>query len=212
MVRFVSLLCLFIGAQVFAYDINDVNTPEKALMQLKKGNKRYVDGTMLNPNRSEKRRIDIAAEQQPFAVIVGCSDSRVAPEIVFDRGIGDLFIVRVAGNVISEIELESIEYSVLHLKSVLVVVMGHESCGAIDAVINGQGSDIETIAQILEPSVEDAKKSRTKNVLESATKLNATRMKNILLQHPALRKLIREKKLAIQAAYYHVDTGVVQYL
>lgn len=212
MVRFASLLSILLSIHAFAYDINDVNTPEKALMQLKKGNKRYVEGNLLNPNRTEKRRLELVDVQNPFAAILGCSDSRVAPEIVFDRGIGDLFIVRVAGNVISEIELVSLEYSVIHLKSVLIVVMGHERCGAIDVVLNGQGSEIEPIAKILEPSVQDARKSRAKNPLEAATKLNAIRMKNLLLQHPAFRQLVKEKKLAVQAAYYNVETGIVQFL
>ena len=93
-------------------------------------------------------------EQKPFAIILGCSDSRVSPEILFDQGIGDLFIVRVAGNVAGPVELDSIEYAALYLKSSLVLVLGHENCGAITAVLDGQTKEIEHVADLIAPAIQ----------------------------------------------------------
>lgn len=152
------------------------------------------------------------SKQCPFAVIVGCSDSRVSPEIVFDQGVGDLFVVRVAGNVIGPLELDSIDYSVLYLNSKVIVVLGHENCGAIDAVIKGITQDIGSVAKLLEPSVQEAKKSNPKNLLQMAVKTNAIRMKNYLLTTPAIQKLVSEKKLEVYAAYYNFQTGAVEFL
>jgi carbonic anhydrase len=113
----------------------DAMTCEMGLQRLKEGNQRYVEDKLIHPDRTSERREALQSKQQPFAIIVGCSDSRVAPEIVFDQGVGDLFIVRVAGNVVGPIELDSIEYAAEYLKSCLIVVMGHQNCGAVDAVM-----------------------------------------------------------------------------
>jgi len=205
-------ILLFLSSfNLYAYT-GEVQTPQQALDRLIKGNKRYIQDRLLHPNRTEYRRMALVTTQKPFAAILGCSDSRVAPEIIFDQGIGELFVVRVAGNVVGNIELESIEYALIHLDSILVLVMGHENCGAVDAVIGGHTQDIEAIAEMIEPSVKRAKRSRSKNLLEFATKLNAIKMKNILIKHPVINKLVKAKKIQIQAAYYHLDTGRVQLL
>ncbi len=109
------------------------------LKKLLEGNERYVRFESEHPNRSRERLLETAKEQKPFAVIVGCSDSRVAAEILFDQGIGDLFIVRVAGNVVGDIELASIRFAVEQLGVSLIFVLGHENCGAVQAVFTGQG-------------------------------------------------------------------------
>ncbi|HUD00945.1 MAG TPA: carbonic anhydrase, partial [Rhabdochlamydiaceae bacterium] len=117
-------------------------TPDKALETLMDGNQRFSQDKSLHSDRNSERRQELVSKQTPYAIILGCSDSRVAPEIVFDQGIGDLFIVRVAGNVVGPLELDSIEYSALYLHSSLVMVLGHESCGAIKAVLAGTTKDI----------------------------------------------------------------------
>ena len=107
--------------------------PAEAISKLKEGNGRYAGGNLQHPGQTIERRVELAKSQHPFATIVSCSDSRVPPEIVFDQGLGDLFVVRVAGNVIDDHGLGSIEYSVDHLGVRLIVVLGHQSCGAVKA-------------------------------------------------------------------------------
>src|SRR5258705_14009494 len=108
-------------------------TPADALNELLAGNQRFVTGTRIHPHQDAEHRASLAFEQQPFAVVFGCSDSRLAAEIIFDRGLGDLFVVRTAGHIIGPEVLASIEYGVTILGAPLVVVLGHDSCGAVQA-------------------------------------------------------------------------------
>jgi carbonic anhydrase len=107
--------------------------PTEAISKLKEGNGRYTSGNLQHPGQTAERRTELAKTQHPFAGIVSCSDSRVPPEIVFDQGLGDLFVVRVAGNVINDEGLGSVEYTVDHLGTRLILVLGHQSCGAVKA-------------------------------------------------------------------------------
>lgn len=109
--------------------------PDVAIERLKAGNARFVKGKPSRPNATPKRRAEIAASQHPFAIVVSCSDSRVPPEMVFDAGLGDLFVVRTAGEVVTAVEMASIEYAVDHLGASLVLVMGHERCGAVKVAV-----------------------------------------------------------------------------
>jgi len=120
-------------------------TADEALKRLKQGNERFQKGVAENPGRDIARRLELAEGQNPTAIILCCSDSRVAPEFAFDAGLGDLFVVRVAGNVANTSSIGSIEYAVMHLGSKLVVVTGHESCGAVNAIMAAaqQGGDVE---------------------------------------------------------------------
>src|SRR5262247_2312937 len=113
-------------------DRDDVHA-ESALAELRAGNDRFVTGTRVHPNQDAEHRAALANAQRPFAVVFGCSDSRLAAEIIFDRGLGDLFVVRTAGHIIGPEVLASIEYGVTILGATLVVVLGHDSCGAIQA-------------------------------------------------------------------------------
>ena len=108
-----------------------------ALARLLAGNHRYVSGTVAHPNQTAGRRRAVAGSQHPFATILGCADSRVPPEVVFDQGLGDLFVVRVAGNIADPAAVASIEYSAEHLGVGLIVVVGHSRCGAVDAAVKG---------------------------------------------------------------------------
>lgn len=112
------------------------DTPETALDQLLKGNERFVIGSAKGERRDENRRKQLVVDQKPFAVVLSCSDSRVPPELIFDQGLGDLFTIRVAGNVLGSAQVASIEYAVEHLGAKLILVMGHESCGAVKAAID----------------------------------------------------------------------------
>lgn len=129
----VALVGLLINAAQAATPLNS----DTALAALKDGNARFVAGKPTRPNQDAARRTDVAKGQNPFAALISCADSRVAPELVFDQGLGDLFIVRVAGNVANTDEIGSSEYGVEHLGAPLLVVLGHTKCGAVAAVMQG---------------------------------------------------------------------------
>lgn len=186
-------------------------TPEKALQNLMEGNQRFSKDQSLHLDRTSERRQELVSKQAPFAVILGCSDSRVAPEIIFDQGIGDLFIVRVAGNVVGPLEQDSIDYSVVYLKSSIIMVLGHENCGAIDAVIGGNTKDIEAVAELIQPAA-DATKMQKDNRLQNTIKTNAKMMASQLRNNPVLSDFIAKKKLSVVAAYYNFHTGKVELL
>lgn len=183
-------------------------TPAQALKQLVEGNQRYMQGKVLHPDQSKERRERTIEIQKPFATILGCSDSRVSPEILFDQGIGDLFVVRVAGNVVGPVELDSIEYSVLYLGSSLILVMGHENCGAIKAVMAGTTKDIEAVASLITPALE----MHSGGSLEDAIRDNALHVTQQLQKSPALAKFIQQGRLAVRGAYYDFVSGKVELL
>lgn len=187
-------------------------SPSKALDALVQGNKRFYEGKAKTLNQDMYRRKSVKEYQNPFAVIVACADSRVSPEILFDQGIGDLFVVRVAGNVIGPYELESIEYAVKHLNSSYVLVMGHQNCGAVDAVIHGQVADILYISQLIQPAVNMVRKSSGNNMLLKATQQNARNMKSFLLKSPTISELKAQGKVDCGSAYYDFSTGKVKML
>jgi carbonic anhydrase len=170
------------------------------------GNARYVAGESINPGRSQKRREEVSKKQKPHAIVIGCSDSRVSPEIIFDQGIGDLFIIRVIGNVVGPVEIESIEYAAEVLGTSLVVVLGHESCGAVQAVLAGKTADIEDVAKLIGPVVKNVR-PRT---LEAAVKANVKHVASELRKTPALARLIEQGHFDVQAAYYSLDDGRVE--
>lgn len=187
-------------------------TPKAALDELMKGNDRFVKEKMKSPNQDLATRKQHLNGQNPFAVVVTCSDSRVAPEILFDQGLGDLFVIRVAGNVIGPLEMESILYAVKHLQTSCVLVMGHQSCGAVDAVLQNQSRDVPFITQIIDTSVIKAKQARVKNVLKKAIELNAEAMAEFLSSAPAFSDLVSQGSLGVWPAYYDFYTGRVNLL
>ena len=186
-------------------------SPDTAFRFLMEGNQRFVNDQSTHPNRAVERRQETAELQEPFAIILGCADSRVSPEIIFDQGIGDLFVVRVAGNVMGPITLDSIEYSALYLHSTLIMVLGHESCGAVAAVLQGRTQDIENVASLIQPAIEESK-TQAGNRLENAIKDNVKNVVKQLSKTPVLSKLIAEKKIKIVGGYYNFHSGEVELL
>lgn len=182
----------------------------KALERLKQGNLRYVQDSMRNGDLTSSRRQTIVSNQNPFAVIVGCSDSRVPPEIVFDQGLGDLFIIRVAGNVVGDLELESILYAAKVLETPLIMVLGHQNCGAVNAVIKGNTDLISNIASLIKPAVDKAKDCKPP-ILNCVVKYNVTDVVKKLLQDNYISKMVSEKKLNVVGAYYNLDSGIVEF-
>lgn len=209
MAKYIYLLLLTLLFQINL--ISASPTPKEALQMLKDGNERFYKDKSLHPNRTQERRLETADRQQPYAIIVGCSDSRVAPEILFDAGIGDLFIVRVAGNVVGHIGLDSLQYSTLYLNSSLIMVLGHEYCGAVKAVLDGQTKEIEAVAQLIEPAAERTK-GQTNGRLENTIKMNVKIVVQQLKSDPVLSNLMAKGKLDIVGGYYDFHTGKVEIL
>lgn len=183
-------------------------TPDSALQKLMEGNARSASDQMLHPNRTIERREAIIAQQTPFAIIVGCSDSRVPPEIIFDQGLGDLFIVRVAGNVIGPIELDSIEYAAKYLGASLILVMGHQNCGAVTAVVNRQTAEIEDVAKLIEPAIQGKKDISIDDAVK-ANVIHAVNYLKSLNQSSCLTQLSKEGKLKVVGGYYDLASGKV---
>ena len=184
------------------------------LDRLVAGNQRFAEGKPTSIHEGVERRGEVAKGQHPFAVIVGCSDSRVPPELVFDQGLGDLFVVRSAGEVLGDASIGSIEYAIEHLGCELVVVLGHERCGAVDAVVKGGDlpAHLSAFTPAILPVVEGAKK-KGGDVLDNAVRANASRIARQLSEcGPILSEYVHLDKLKIVAARYDLDTGVVEFL
>ena len=196
-------------------------SPEVAMARLAAGNARFVAHREQHPHLDGPLRKTIAASQHPFATILACADSRVAPELIFDQGLGDLFVVRVAGNVVDDAILASIEYSVIHTGSALVMVLGHERCGAVTATaeaLSGHGSEddkgthIGALADLIGPAVK-AVPASAPDRLDAAISLNAaSAAAAISAESPPLKARIVAGHLKIVAARYDLDDGRVTYI
>jgi carbonic anhydrase len=198
-----------------AHDASPIDA-EDAVKRLLDGNRRYIAGKNSASHRTAKRRTEVSKGQHPFAIIVGCSDSRVPPEILFDQGIGDLFVVRSAGNVVDDIAIGSIEYAVEHLGVQLIMVLGHERCGAVDATLKGGvvGGKLKSVIEAIKPAVEKAKaKGQTSHgcdLLCSSVKSNARMVaEKLRISSPALTEVFENGMLRVVGAYYELDSGVV---
>ena len=189
-------------------------TADQALKFLEDGNKRFVAARFDNAKKSDARRAEVAKGQKPFAVIIGCSDSRVPPEVVFDQGLGDLFIVRLAGNIVDDAALGSIEYAVDHLGAPLIVILGHQRCGAVEATVQGGEAHghIPILLKAIQPAVDQAK-GRPGDLLDNAIRANvalvAAKLKGAA---PILAPAVKEGKVKVVGAYYDLDTGKVSLL
>lgn len=194
-----------------------ISSPDTAHRLLVEGNKRFVSGHTLKKNFSHTRMEKLSKEgQHPFAIVVCCSDSRVAPELLFDEGMGDLFIIRDAGNVIDPVMLGSIEYGAQHLQTPLILVLGHDHCGAVLATYEGgspEGS-ISSIAKIIEPSLEKAKKTCTteEDICEETEDENILNSIETIKKSPIIEKLIKEGAVKVEGAKYHISSGKVEFL
>lgn len=189
-------------------------TSEQAIKELMDGNKRYVDSRSRHPNQTPERRLELRSGQNPFAAILGCSDSRIPPEVIFDQGLGDLFVIRVAGNVAGKNVVASIEYAVAHLHVPLVVVLGHSNCGAVTAT--SEEADLEGhmpgLASAIRPALESVK-GKAGDLVDNAAKANATMVADQLKQtKPILSNMINEGIVKVISAFYDLDSGLVTIL
>ena len=240
----VSLLCgnHFARAADPTHPDQPIVSPTEAISRLKEGNGRFTAGNAQHPHESTderkymatnsyenagmiflgmtaeqaaKRRGELTKSQHPFATIVSCSDSRVPPEIVFDEGLGDLFVVRVAGNVINDESLGSIEYSVDHLGVRLVLVLGHQSCGAVKAAKETIAAKtkapghIQSLVTAIQPAVE----ATAKGDLEATIKANVKDVAQALRSStPVLKPKVDSGDVRVVGAYYNLDTGAITFL
>jgi len=192
----------------------DLPNGDEALQKLLAGNQRFVTNGVLHPDQSPERRAELAKGQTPFAIILTCADSRVSPEVVFDQGLGDLFVLRNAGNVLDDHTIGSMEYAVEHLHTQLIVVMGHEKCGAVSAAVAGGEAPghLQSVVDALEPAVEETK-GQAGDPVDNAVRANAKRMAGILTQvGPVLSEAVKAGKLKVVAARYDLDSGQVEIL
>jgi len=187
---------------------------EQALKLLLEGNQRFVAGKLEHPNQTPARRAEVAKGQHPFAAVLACSDSRTPPEIIFDRGLGDLFVVRVAGNVADKVVIESLDYSVKHLGVRVVMVLGHRRCGAVIAAVEGheeEGKDVGPMLKELDPAVA-ATKGMPGDPVENAVRANVRLVMLNLATSSELRAMVISGELKIVGGIYDLDTGTIDML
>jgi carbonic anhydrase len=220
----------FTGGLVFANpNSGAIMAPDEALQKLMDGNKRFIENKLSNAAGCDSAtRASLANSQKPYAIILSCSDSRVPPEAIFDKGLGEIFVVRVAGNVPDPIVIGSIEYAAEHLGSPLIMVLGHERCGAVTATVDSQGKstgskNIDAIMKEIEPSVnlaatdcpackdeKDCATTKKNELVNCAIDTNAkTIAANLTKNSEILKHLAEEKKIKIVAAKYDLDDGLV---
>ncbi len=193
-----------------------VSTAADAQKLLEEGNQRYVSDQVLNQDLSKAKLENLATKgQKPFAVVVTCSDSRVPPELIFDQGLGDIFVVRVAGNVLDPVGMGSVEYGVEHLKTPLLVIMGHEKCGAVKATVDGGEApgSIGAIVEKIKPLVDKAKAAGATGdaLYEKVTDENIQAVIAAVEKSPVVEELVKEGHLKIVGAKYHLATGEVTF-
>ncbi|MFN6483889.1 MULTISPECIES: carbonic anhydrase [unclassified Nostoc] len=185
-------------------------SPDAALQKLIDGNQRFVAHHPQYPDQSELRLHEVAQAQHPFATILSCADSRVPAEIVFDQGIGDIFDVRIAGNIATHEAIGSIEYAVVLLGSPLLMVMGHERCGAVTAAVQNESllGDISTFVKAIKPAVEKVK-NQSGDAVENAVVANVQYQIERLKRSKLLTEQVESGKLKIVGGRYDLDTGKV---
>lgn len=195
----------------------------EALDRLREGNRRFVSNAQTGDGRLETRPVDVADAQEPFAIILGCSDSRVPAEIIFDQGLGDLFVIRVAGNIVAPSQIGSVEFAATRFGTRLVVVLGHSQCGAIEETIKqlqepGENfsNNLRLIVDFVRPSVEpllaQGLGDDADEVMQQAVRANVrASVKHMRHGSEILRKLEREAGLVIVGAEYSLETGFVEF-
>ncbi len=196
----------------------NVLSPDEALARLFRGNERYVEGRTVQDSFPALREA-LARGQNPYAAILGCADSRASPELAFDESQGDLFVTRVAGNFVTPAILASLEYSVAVLKTPLIFVLGHTSCGAIGAAVKAVVDDatfpghIQSLATDLAPAVRKAKKEGAADLMAAATIQNVkSNVSKLASSTPILRRAVREGALKVAGGLYDLQTGKVERL
>jgi carbonic anhydrase len=219
-----AMLILFmavaLAAPALATTANPGISADEAMRVLKAGNARYVEGKLQHPHQDRARRALTAGQgQHPLATILTCSDSRVPAEIIFDQGIGDIFVIRVAGNVAATDEIGSIEYAVDHLAVPVVMVLGHTQCGAVTAVVENSKlpPNIASLVAPIKPAVDKAREANPEAAKDVLLKAAITdnvwqAIEDMLRQSPIIREKARDHHVQVVGALYDLDSGQVQWL
>jgi carbonic anhydrase len=199
------------------YGLPSIDTPAAAMRELVMGNQRFAEGKSTGPHRSMARLRDVAPKQAPFAAVLACADSRVPVEILFDQGFGDMFVCRAAGNIVTSEMLASLEFGTLVLGAKVLLVLGHNSCGAVKATIAGDAvpGQISALYQHIQPAVERvaAQSKEAKPELEAVAHENVRLQVRLLAgSSPVLGGLVKEGKLTISGGMYDLSTGRVTML
>ena len=186
-------------------------TIQETIERLKEGNKRFTADKLDGKLQDSNRRTNLTSGQNPYAIVLGCADSRVVPELAFDAGLGELFTVRVAGNIANTESIASIEYAVANLGSKVIVVLGHESCGAVTAAINGgdNGHNLNILLTQITPAVVQAASDDVNTVVKKNARLNA---KELINRSEIIRTAVEQNKLKIVSAYYHLKSGQIDFM
>jgi carbonic anhydrase len=190
---------------------------DAALKLLLAGNQRFTTGQSINPDHGLERIRSLTQSQAPVAVILGCADSRVPPELIFDQGLGALFTIRVAGNIADDASLGSIEYAVTALNVKLIMVLGHERCGAVTAALNAlKNGDrlpghLEALTKVIEPTIVQTKQHQSGDLLDQSVRANIRAVVQVLsTSQPILAQRFEQKTLKIVGGYYDLDSGTVE--
>ena len=183
----------------------------EVIQRLKDGNSRFVADKLDGKLQDSKRREALTGGQAPYAIVLGCADSRVVPEFIFDTGLGELFTVRVAGNIANPASIASIEYAVTQIKSSVIVVLGHESCGAVAAALDGgdTGYHLNLLLAHILPAKEAIQDKDMTSIIKKNAELTASELE---LRSPILSEAVKSRQLKILPAYYHLASGEVEFL
>lgn len=194
-------------------------SPRQALDRLKEGNRRFAEGKRVHPNQNPVYLKTIAGSQHPFATVISCSDSRVPVEHIFDVGFGDLFVIRIAGNVCATDEVGSIEYGVQYLETPILVVLGHSNCGAVTAVVEEQDVSgnipalVAPIGTAVETAIRENPDLSGEDLVPSAITANVCQaLADLFLTSPIARQRVKDGKLEVVGAFYELETGQVKWL
>ncbi|MEU9478064.1 carbonic anhydrase [Streptomyces sp. NPDC048191] len=193
-------------------------TPATAFARLMEGNERWVSGNLQHPDRDPNRRQLVAQQQEPFAAVLSCIDSRVPPELLFDTGLGDLYVMRTGGQAVGPVVTGSVEYGPMTSDTPLVVVLGHQRCGAVKAAYQSLRDgkplpgNLEAIVQALRPAYEQALREGGADPVETMTRAQAKSTATALRSNRDLAPLVRKGSLAVVGGYYSLDTGKVEVL
>ncbi len=203
---------------LFACNLSFAGTQkgDEALSKLLEGNKRFISGSPATKDTGDKRRKELSKAQHPPAIVVTCSDSQVAPEIIFDQDLGHLFVVRSAGNVLDPISVGSIEYAAEHLHAPLLIILGHDNCDVVSAAIETKEKTEDNIWTILRKILPAVKKATAEggtkeNILNNAIRENVLlQQKYLLRKSPVIKKLIASGDMKVVAGIYHLESGAVE--
>lgn len=214
-ITMLALLILFAPTgRSFGQNAEEKITADSVLAELKSGNEHHVAHQYQHPHETVDRQRQLVAGQHPHAEILSCSDSRVPPEIVFDQGLGDLFIIRVAGNVATDTVIGSLEYGAEHLHIPLIVVLGHQSCGAVTAAVQGDPPEghIAALVNLIKPAVEKSR-GMSGDPVANAVRINVEMVvRQLRTSTPILSELVAHGKLKIVGGVYSLETGSVTWL